>query len=352
MCSQAGEGLEAMKAMKTLDKTELSKFLEGLRADFRVITPLQEGEDLLFGEFDSSKLAVNFTGRPIIPPKEYLFPQQERLFTFTAEEGDRVEVKAYLNEEKQVIWGIRPCDLCGIKTLDSIFLSNYVDTYYQARRENTILMGLNCNQACETGFCNSLQTGPFAKDSFDLLFTDLANRYLVEVGSKAGEAMIARRANLFTEASDEDKGEANRLEEKSKQGFKPLFDMKGVDNKLAQAWDDRLWAEESDSCILCGGCNFVCPTCHCFNIEDNKAGRESERIRYWDSCQLGGFTQMAAENTRQTQGERLRQRIYHKFSYTPAKYDGAIGCSGCGRCIEVCPSNIDITHILERVIKR
>lgn len=341
-----------MKAMKILDKTKLSEFLEGLRSDFKVMAPLQEGKDLLFGEFGSSKLAVNFTGRPIIPPKEYLFPQQERLFTFMDEESGGIEVKAHLNEEKQIIWGIRPCDLCGIKTLDSIFLSDYVDSYYQARRENTILIGLNCNQPCETGFCNSLQTGPFAKDSFDLLFTDLANRFLVEIGSKAGEELVRRRANLFNEASDEDKREANRLEEKSKQSFKHSVDVKRVDSKLAKAWDDSLWAEESETCILCGGCNFVCPTCHCFNIEDKKMGRDSERVRYWDSCQLGGFTQMAAENTRQTQAERLRQRIYHKFSYTPAKYDGAVGCTGCGRCIEVCPGEIDIRHILERVIKR
>lgn len=341
-----------MKTMKVLDKAKLGEFLEGLGSDFKVIAPLKEGKDLLFGEFDSSKLAVNFTGKPIISPKEYLFPQQERLLTFISEESGGIEVKAHLNKERQIIWGIRPCDLCGIKTLDSIFLSDYIDTYYQARRGNTILMGLNCNESCEAGFCNSLQTGPFAKESFDLLFTDLANRFLVEIGSKAGEELVERRASLFTEASDEDKREANRLEEKSKQSFKGLIDVKRVDNKLAKAWDDSLWAEESDSCILCGGCNFVCPTCHCFNIEDKKAGRDSERVRYWDSCQLGGFTQMAAENTRQTQAERLRQRIYHKFSYTPAKYDGAVGCTGCGRCIEVCPSEIDITHILERVIKR
>lgn len=341
-----------MKAMKILDKAKLSQFLEELRSDFKVIAPLQERQDLLFGEIDSSKLAANFTGKPIIPPKEYLFPQQEKLFTFIPEESGGVEVKAHLNVERLIIWGIRPCDLRGIRTLDSIFLSNYVDTYYQTRRGNTILMGLNCNEPGETCFCNSMQTGPFAKDSFDLLFTDLANSFLVEIGSKAGEELVGRRANLFTEAADEDKRKANMLEEKSKQSFKRSIDVKKVDNKLAKAWGDILWAEESDSCILCGGCNFVCPTCHCFNIEDKKGGRDSERVRYWDSCQLGGFTQMAAENTRQTQAERLRQRIYHKLSYIPAKYDGAIGCTGCGRCIEVCPGRIDITHILDRVIKR
>lgn len=338
-----------MNITRTLDKAKLSQFLEELRPDFKVIAPLRENGNLLFGEIDSSKLAVSFTGKPIIPPKEYLFPQQEKLFTFISREGGEIEVKAHLSKERQVIWGIRPCDLYGIKTLDSIFLSSFIDTYYQARRENTILMGLNCNEPEDICFCNSLQTGPFAKDSFDLLFTDLGNKFLVEVGSKAGEELLARATKLFTEATDRDKEKANVLEEESKQSFKGSVDIERAKDKLATAFSHVLWAEESVSCILCGGCNFVCPTCHCFNIEDIKTGQDSERIRYWDSCQLGGFTQMAAENTRKTQAERLRQRIYHKFSYIPAKYNGQTGCTGCGRCIQVCPGEIDIIHILERL---
>lgn len=343
-----------MNKTKILDKAKLIEFLEGLRSDFEIVAPLCEDGGLLFGELDSAKLDINFTGRPLIPPKEYLFPQQERLFTFNAKERGEIEIETHLDKIKRVIWGVRPCDLYGIKTLDTIFLSDYIDNYYQARRENTTLMGLNCNEPCETGFCSSLQTGPFATSAFDLLFTDLGNSFLVEIGSKAGKELVERSANLFTGTSDEDKRKANELEEKCKQSFKRSVDVEMVNNRLAKVWDNTLWAEESETCILCGGCNFVCPTCHCFNIEDiaGEQQQSSTRIRYWDSCQLGGFTQMAAENTRRTQAERLRQRIYHKFSYIPAKYEGAIGCTGCGRCIEVCPGEIDIMNILGRVTKK
>jgi len=340
--------------MKILDKTKLVEFLEGLGADFEVIVPLREDGNLLFGDFNPAKLEVSFTGRPLIPPKEYFFPQREKLFTFTAKDGGEVGIEDHLNKVKRVIWGIRPCDLYGIKTLDAIFSSNYIDSYYQARRENTILMGLNCNQPGETCFCNSMQTGPFATDAFDLLFTDLGDRFLIDIGSKSGEELIVKRANLFTEASNEDKRKARELEEKSKQAFKCSVDVEMVNKRLAKAWDDVLWAEESETCILCGGCNFVCPTCHCFNIEDiiTEQQQVSTRVRYWDSCQLSGFTQMAAENTRRVQAERLRQRIFHKLAYTPAKYNGALGCTGCGRCIEICPGEIDITNILGRVAKK
>jgi len=58
---------------------------------------------------------------------------------------------------------------------------------------------------------------------------------------------------------------------------------------------------------------------------------------------------MAAYNSRAAQAERLRQRIYHKFSYNPDNYDGELGCTGCARCIDVCPVGIDMTYILWRV---
>ncbi len=104
--------------------------------------------------------------------------------------------------------------------------------------------------------------------------------------------------------------------------------MEKVEAKIAGASSNPVWAEEAAKCILCGGCNWVCPTCYCFNIEDVTSGDKTQRVRYWDSCQLGGFTQMVAMNSRATQAERLRQRIYQKFSYNPDKYGGEIGCTG------------------------
>jgi ferredoxin len=336
--------------LKILRKVNLDVFWERLKLDFaEVIVPLQEGGDILFGGLDPPKLVVDSVGKPQFSPKGYLFPQREKLFTFKGNGG--IEITAHPNEVERVIWGIRPCDLYAIKILDAVYLSNYIDPYYQARRRNTLLIGLNCNKAEESCFCSSLGTGPFAHESFDLLFTDLGDDFLVEVGSKAGERVIENEAGLFIDATDKDEGKARALEEKSKRSFGNWVDLERVKAKLPTAWDNPLWAEEAKKCFLCGGCNFACPTCYCFNIEDVRAGQDTERVRYWDSCQLAGFTQMAAENSRRTQTERLRQRIYHKFSYMPDRYNVQAGCVGCGRCTDVCIVGIDIIEILGRLAK-
>jgi len=333
-----------------LEKSKLSGLLKSWNDDFEVMVPAVENGNLVFGNLGDYEPVLDFNGRPLLPPKEFMFPQIEKTFSFNAADNTKIGIETHLDNTKRVIWGIRPCDLKGIKTLDTIFLSKYVDAYYEARRNNTILMGLNCNEPCNYGFCSSCQSGPFANGDFDILFTDLGSDYLVNIGTKQGEKAVSKSLKLFKTATDADQKKASDIEAASRKAFKNLPAMATAQQRLPQYWDDVLWKQESVNCILCGGCNFVCPTCHCFNIEDVACDKQiSTRMRYWDSCQLGGFTQMAAENTRPLQEERLRQRIFHKIVYTPDLYDGALGCTGCGRCIEVCPVEIDITHIIGRI---
>jgi len=101
--------------------------------------------------------------------------------------------------------------------------------------------------------------------------------------------------------------------------------------------------------LACGTCTYVCPQCHCFNIEDRLLLDGGERVRAWDSCMYPGFTiQASGHNPRPDQAARWRQRIMHKFEYLPRNV-GLYGCVGCGRCILSCPVQLDIRQVLDRV---
>ncbi len=110
-----------------------------------------------------------------------------------------------------------------------------------------------------------------------------------------------------------------------------------------------MWGDLTETCLGCGVCTYLCPTCHCFDICDEAATAAGERIRVWDSCQFPLFTQEASgANPRPSGKERFRQRIMHKFSYLPKERDMA-GCVGCGRCVAECPVNLDIREVLEKL---
>jgi sulfhydrogenase subunit beta (sulfur reductase) len=221
MRGQTGEEIAAMNnTTMTMDKEKIAAFLKSLCSEFEVVVPTIENGNLQFGNLDSAKLETGFKGRPPVSPKEYLFPQKEEIFTFDATDKVKVDVKEHLNKTKRIVWGVRPCDLYGIKTLDTIFLGNYVDTYYKVRRGNTLFMGLNCNEPCDTCFCLSCKTGPFAKDAFDLLFTDLGDKYLVNIGSEAGKKIVDKAPKYFSASTAADLKKASDAEKKSQQGFK------------------------------------------------------------------------------------------------------------------------------------
>ncbi len=118
-------------------------------------------------------------------------------------------------------------------------------------------------------------------------------------------------------------------------------------DKLNEYFTSDKWGELSESCLGCGTCTFVCPTCQCYDIKDFNTGDGIKRFRCWDSCMYSDFTKMAHGNPRLTQLERFRQRFMHKLVYFPANNNGEFGCVGCGRCLSKCPISMNIVKVMK-----
>ena len=97
---------------------------------------------------------------------------------------------------------------------------------------------------------------------------------------------------------------------------------------------------------------FVCPTCQCYDIKDYDTGHGIQRYRCWDSCMYSDFTMMAHGNNRNSQMQRFRQRFMHKLVYFPANNNGMYSCVGCGRCVEKCPSSLNIVKVIKAFEKQ
>jgi heterodisulfide reductase subunit C len=122
------------------------------------------------------------------------------------------------------------------------------------------------------------------------------------------------------------------------------------DKITTELYDAPFWEDTAFACLNCGTCTYSCPTCWCFDIQDENHGNAGIRMRNWDSCMYPLFTiHGSGHNPRGTKVHRVRQRFMHKLKYYVDKYGDGIQCVGCGRCIRLCPVNIDIRNVCEQM---
>jgi hypothetical protein len=251
------------------------------------------------------------------------------------------------NVKKMVLFAVRPCDVQSIAYLDKVFIDEkYQDPYYQSRRDKTLIIALACSSPASTCFCESLGQGPAKKSVSDVIAYKLSDSFVFEVVSEKGEAFIKKNKNIFRTVMPRE------LQAVAKQEADAIKKMSAVEvnmGAIKQNNDPTIWNAMAETCLSCGACTFLCPTCHCFDLFDEKHGDGGTRIRVHDACMFELFTKEASgHNPRSQKGDRMRQRIMHKFSYAPENFN-TIFCVGCGRCIVNCPSNIDIRETLARV---
>ena len=283
-------------------------------------------------------------------PKDFFFPQTENLMAFRTA-GKSIEIVDTRSEtEDFVIFGVRACDVKSFEILDRVFLSAPVDTFYAARREHGIIVSVACTKPSETCFCSAFGIDA-AEPAGDISVWKTETEVFFRSNTEKGAALLAKIEGLTEECTDEavnaQKEKISAIMKKLPLQNLPLDQFGG--GKTKDYFNAPEWDELSQSCLGCGTCTFVCPTCQCYDIKDFNTGKGVIRYRCWDSCMYSEFTRMAHGNNRLSQKERFRQRFMHKLVYYPENNDGLFSCVGCGRCLAKCPISMNIVKVMKTI---
>lgn len=343
--------------MKIIHKKDFFRWVNSLLRQYTVIGPVREGREILFQPIKSpQELQMDYVST-MAAPRKFIYPSRQLLFRFLRQNNDQLITEEILPQGQQILLvGVHPCDAHAIMVLDRVFMDEFTDPYYAKKRQNTLLVVLNCQGVGRNCFCDSMGTGPFLHawmgqdpaKGCDLELTDLGDRYLVEFFSEKAEQLFS--VPLET-ATDEDVQLKRKRETKVKEKFIKKLNLENLPSLLLENLNHPVWSRVGEGiCLSCTNCTMVCPTCYCYNTVDRAELDLSkiERYRYWDSCQELHFAEVHGGNFRSTRGARLRQFVLHKLSYWVEQY-GCFGCVGCGRCISWCPTGIDLTEIVGEI---
>lgn len=322
-----------------LNKSDLNKALKLLDAEADVFVPSEVHGVSRFVLWDGNGQVALGGLNTTFPPKDILFPQTEKMYAY--KNGGKPEVSDLTKKAKQVICGIRPCDMRSIECLDRVFLEKgYTDSYYANKRNNLTTIALACTEAGPTCFCDSMGLDPNSAPAADLLLADAGEAYAVTAQSDKGKSVLKHWKELLKPGEKNGKKTQCMLKAKTSPE---------LPTKLAKMFEHAIWDETGKACIGCATCTYICPTCYCFDINTESHGNEGIVFRCWDSCMFSDYSRMAGgHDPRPTKKERVRNRYMHKLSYFPERY-GMLLCVGCGRCVGNCPAHMDISDFIDKV---
>jgi sulfhydrogenase subunit beta (sulfur reductase) len=340
--------------VKKISKDAFKKFADELIKQQKVFGPCcAPGDRFEFEQLESAdqlRLDYDVTLRP--PNRKYFLPPVETLLTFEVGNG----YQSVYDDAPFVLLGIHPYDLEALNQMDKIFEQDNCDSHYIKRRNNATIIACDVVTPSRDVFAASMGTAT-AESGFDVLLTDIGDSYLMESGSPKGEKLIAKAKGAVDAAKKdiekrekvwkENKSRLNKHELKCEYSYLPKL--------LEKAYSHPVWEEKARTCFSCGSCNQVCPTCYCFNVQDdvNWDFAKGRRQRAWDGCLLDGFTKVAGEHEfRKKREDRFRHRLYRKGKYVPEKIGSKkLACVGCGRCVHAClPDIANPVNVYNRLI--
>ncbi len=328
------------------------QLFKALGSNYELFLPVPGASGSRFATASEARIEQALLGgvRTVDPVKAFFFLGREKV-------SDGFDGAPPTTRTRPVcIVGAKACDLQGFRILDRVFMDpEFGDPTYRRLRETGLIVSSDCTTALDTCFCTALGLQPSPAELFDVNLSPVEGGYLVETGSEKGRALVASHPELFEEAAD------GMLDERdaARSAVKAMVDAKvsasctppgeSLTGRVMHHYESPIWAEEAATCVECGACNTICPTCHCFLLYDQKSESGFSRFRVWDSCLTKDFARVAGgANPRDRLWMRLRNRFEKKFEFFP-RTSGMIACTGCGRCTAACPGKIDIKRVLRRL---
>ena len=326
-----------------ISKKDLAGFVDDLiktKAAGEVIGIKEKGAKYNFGALTSaSELRLDYD-IALLPPKKFFFPQVETVLKFKL--GPDPVAEPVVSEKSMCLIGVHPFDIQGILLFDAVYGGNTPDPNYFLKRNNTVIIGVDCLKPNAKSFAASMGTAT-TEEGFDLMLTDIGSEYFVTVGTNRGDSLLKKHAKA-KDATAADQEKRDRVRKDALKNYQVSLKMKPdeIPALLDATWESKVFSDKAATCFSCGSCVMVCPTCVCFDVQDDPALnlKEGERYRRWDGCMLGEFAKVASgENFREHKEQRFRHRMYRKGKYLVERYK-KLGCVGCGRCATACLAEI------------
>jgi sulfhydrogenase subunit beta (sulfur reductase) len=334
-----------------LSNKDLTALVTKLLDDAAVIAPLAHNGRNILGEITAGTVKeINLAGfRAVEPFKSYLFKLTEKVSKYFGTDEP--------SHGKKLVWlGARGCDLEALEVYDKVLgAGDVTDPYYLANRKDLLIIGADCSDCGRTCFCNMVGGQPYPAKLYDLNLTPLEEGFVAEAGTTRGEALLAglpqaTAAQLQAKAAVRQKSAA-KLEEINRE-FKCRCTIDWTEAHKINLKNQKAWRAVTKDCVECSACNFVCPSCTCFLLLDERGTGENSRHKVWDACLKAGYARVAGgANSRPKLYERLQNRYHCKFDYSFDRL-GRYTCVGCGRCIDGCAGNIDMRQVYAELVRQ
>ncbi len=339
-----------------IDKNDWNRGIDASRKAYQLFGPVTDNNQSVFKQLDPDQYPDMERPDTIMSPKSVLFPQTEKILGATldpAAENHHIMERPETDYSPRAVIGIRPYDARAVALVKLNFdTPEYRDPYWCDAHGATTFVGLAVNHPSAADFSTAMGCGPFGEEGLDALLVDTGNHYLAKVLTPKGEAFLGAAGFDTVVDTDESLERIAQLKTRAEAAMGPLtvFTDKLAQKSILDLHGAPFWEDLAFTCINCGTCTYVCPTCWCFDIQDETKGKTAARFRNWDTCMSPLFTKHGSgHNPRGEKVQRVRQRFMHKLKYFLDKYDSGTMCVGCGRCVEKCPVNIDIRQVCNKM---